>query len=76
MTKIDDILTPREKEVIRLMCKGYSNKEIAEILGISLTAVQIFSASIMQKLDVSTYVHNGIKKAKKLNPSGIVRGDK
>lgn len=55
MPTIDDILTNREKEVIRLMCKGFSNKKIAKILHIALCTVQTFTASIMQKLEISTY---------------------
>ena len=62
MTEIDALLTNREKDIIRLMCKGYSNKKIAKILIISLPTVQTFSRSIMQKLGISSYEHNSIEK--------------
>ncbi len=32
---IDDILTPREKDVIRLICKGYDDKQINNALYIT-----------------------------------------
>ena len=34
------LLTPREKEVVALVCRGYLNKEIAGILGITYSTVQ------------------------------------
>jgi LuxR family maltose regulon positive regulatory protein len=52
---IDDILTPREKETIRLICKGLSNKEIAQVLNVKLPTVHTWTVSIMQKVNVSTY---------------------
>ena len=52
---IDDLLMPREKETIRLICKGLSNKEIAQELNVKLPTVQTFTISIMQKVNVSTY---------------------
>ena len=33
-------LTPRERQVMELVCAGYRNKEVAEKLGISEKAVQ------------------------------------
>ena len=33
-------LTPRETEIVRLIRKGYSNKEIANELGIAVTTVK------------------------------------
>ena len=52
---IDDILTTREKETIRLICKGLSNKEIAQELNVKLPTVHTWTNSIMQKVNVSTY---------------------
>lgn len=43
-------LSPREKEVLTLMVKGFINKEIAEKLGISLTTVIFHRNNICEKL--------------------------
>lgn len=43
-------LSPREKEVLAFMVKGFINKEIAEKLGISLTTVIFHRNNICEKL--------------------------
>ena len=47
-------LTPREKEVLNLICKGHSNKEIAKELSISLSTVKNTLRGLYRKLNVST----------------------
>jgi DNA-binding NarL/FixJ family response regulator len=47
-------LTAREREVSRLIAHGYSNKEIAEGLQISVKTVDTHKARIMDKLRIST----------------------
>ncbi len=47
-----ELLTQREKEVLKLVGEGYSNKEIAEYLCISAKTVEKHRANIMQKLDL------------------------
>lgn len=47
------LLTPREREVLEGMGRGWSNQQIADALGISLGTVRVHGHSIMQKLDVS-----------------------
>ncbi|MGG1660451.1 response regulator [Brevibacillus sp. NRS-1366] len=49
-----DILTDREKEVLVLIAKGFSNKEIAEQLTISVKTVESHKAHIMEKLHLRT----------------------
>jgi DNA-binding NarL/FixJ family response regulator len=44
-------LTPREREVLRLMARGHSNQEIAELTGVSLETVRSHVKNILQKLD-------------------------
>ncbi len=44
-------LTPREHQVLRLMARGYSNQEIADLMGVSLETVRSHVKSILQKLD-------------------------
>ncbi len=46
------ILSPREREVLQLIAEGYTNKQIAEILSISIKTVQAHRANIMSKLDL------------------------
>ena len=43
-------LTPREIEVMELLCQGYSNPEIADILFVSTHTVKAHVCSIIYKL--------------------------
>ncbi len=45
-------ISPREHEVLQLIAEGYTNKQIAEILCISIKTVQAHRGSIMTKLDL------------------------
>jgi DNA-binding NarL/FixJ family response regulator len=47
-----DSLSEREREVLQLVAEGHSNKEIAELLSVSLPTVETHRAHILQKLDV------------------------
>lgn len=47
-----DTLSAREREVFQLIAEGRSNKEVAEMLGISLATVETHRARICEKLDV------------------------
>ena len=47
-----DELTPRETEVLSLMVGGYSNKEIASGLGVSIETIKSQTKSIFDKLGV------------------------
>lgn len=47
-------LTGREREVIDLAVKGMQNKEIADLLGISVTTVKMYRANAFQKLGVNS----------------------
>jgi len=46
-------LTNRQTEVLELVCKGSSNKEIANLLGLSDNTVKIHVTAILKALDVS-----------------------
>jgi DNA-binding NarL/FixJ family response regulator len=48
----DHGLSPRELEVLRLICDGLSNRAIAEKLGLSVNTVAVHRANIMKTLDV------------------------
>ena len=46
-------LTSRQKQVLELVCEGSSNKEIANILGLSGNTVKIHVTAILRSLEVS-----------------------
>jgi len=48
-----DQLTPREHEVLRLIARGYSYKEIARRLSISTKTVETHVSSVLRKLQLS-----------------------
>ena len=49
-------LTKRETEIVRLICKGFSSKDIAELLFISSKTVDSHRTRIYAKLDVANAV--------------------
>ena len=56
LTKDKQHLTPREKEIIVLVCDGLSNKEIADKLSISVRTVDCHKNNILQKLGLKSSV--------------------
>jgi DNA-binding NarL/FixJ family response regulator len=44
------VLTPRESEIVKLVAEGYSSKEIADMLVISIKTVERHRANILEKL--------------------------
>lgn len=49
-----ELLTEREKEILGLVAKGYTNKETADLLSISAKTVENHKANIMEKLQLAT----------------------
>jgi DNA-binding NarL/FixJ family response regulator len=49
-----DCLTEREKEVLRLVAKGLSNKAISQALDLKEGTVKIYVSNILAKLNVAT----------------------
>jgi len=47
-----DTLTPREREILKLIAEGYKSKEMAEFLFISSKTVQKHRSNLMEKLDL------------------------
>ena len=54
--KIDEILTKREIEILKLVCKEYSNSEIAEKLFLSVGTVETHRKNLIAKLGVNNTV--------------------
>jgi DNA-binding NarL/FixJ family response regulator len=47
-------LTAREREIVRLLAEGRSNKETADLLGISIRTSETHRASLMRKLSLDS----------------------
>jgi DNA-binding NarL/FixJ family response regulator len=47
-----DLLTDREREVLQLLAEGRSNKEVANVLNLSLSTVETHRTNMMQKLNL------------------------
>jgi DNA-binding NarL/FixJ family response regulator len=47
-------LANREREVVQLIAEGYTNRQIAHLLHLSLKTVETHRAAIMRKLDASS----------------------
>ena len=50
-------VTPREREIIQLLCEGHSNKETATRLSISVKTVEAHRLNIMRKLRLNSLSH-------------------
>jgi len=66
-----DSVTHREKEVLKLLAEGHTNKEIAEMLHISAKTVEKHRASLMNKLDL----HNAASLAAYAAEQGLIWKD-
>jgi DNA-binding NarL/FixJ family response regulator len=45
-----DLLTDREKEILQLLAEGRANKDVANLLNLSVTTVETHRTNLMQKL--------------------------
>jgi DNA-binding NarL/FixJ family response regulator len=52
LSSLSDPLTTREREILKLIAEGISNKEIADLLYISSRTVENHRANIMRKLNI------------------------
>jgi two-component system response regulator NreC len=48
------LLTPRERELLQLIAEGKSNKDVANMLNLSLYTVETHRGNIMEKLNLHT----------------------
>jgi two-component system nitrate/nitrite response regulator NarL len=53
-------LSPRERDVLRCIARGASNKEIARELGVAETTVKIHVQHVLRKLDVGSRVQAAV----------------
>ena len=61
------LLTERERDITRLIAKGYNNKQVARRLSISRKTVETHRANIYSKLKV----HNAVQLIRALEKSGL-----
>jgi RNA polymerase sigma factor (sigma-70 family) len=47
-----DLLSPRQREVLQLLAEGNSNKEIAQVLNLSIKTVETHRKELMERLDL------------------------
>ena len=47
-----DLLTPREREILQLVAEGRTNKEVANLLNLSVHTVDAHRGNILQKLNL------------------------
>lgn len=64
-------LTDREKQVLKLVAEGRSNKEVAEVLGISVKTAMSHREHVMEKLGV----HNRTELVRFAIKRGVIRVD-
>lgn len=64
-----ETLTDREKQVLKLVAEGRSNKEVAEILGISVKTAMSHRERVMEKL----HLHNRTDLVKFALRKGVIR---
>jgi DNA-binding CsgD family transcriptional regulator len=51
------LLSPREREIVRLVAEGKSNKEISSVLAISVRTVETYRSRLMLKLQATSIAH-------------------
>jgi DNA-binding NarL/FixJ family response regulator len=52
--KSEVLLSPRERGIVQLIAEGHSNREMSEILHLSVKTIETHRASAMRKLNVSS----------------------
>jgi DNA-binding NarL/FixJ family response regulator len=59
-----ELLTDREREVLRLIARGHSNKEMAEHIGVAVKTIEYYRKNLQQKLslhDVASLTRLAVK---------------
>jgi two-component system response regulator NreC len=64
-------LTPREREILQLIAEGYSNRQMADLLCLSIKTVESHRASLMAKLNM----HDRTELVKYAIRTGLIEPD-
>ena len=48
-----DVLSPRERQVLKLVVEGKTSREIAAIVGVKASSIDTYRSRIMAKLEVT-----------------------
>jgi DNA-binding NarL/FixJ family response regulator len=51
---VEGVLTPQERLILHLIAEGYSNREIAGSLGLSVKTIETDRAAVKRKLKVKS----------------------
>ena len=65
-------LTQREREVLELIIVGKLNKQIADVLGISIKTVEVHRARVMEKMGAHSLAEL-VQHVVSLEPSAVAR---
>jgi len=70
-------LTRREEEILALICKGYSNKEIADALFISQKTVEGHKSNLMDKTNTKSAINLMLFAIKHqlIDPTAVLKGN-
>jgi DNA-binding NarL/FixJ family response regulator len=47
-----EVLTSRQREILQLIAEGFSSKEIAQKLGLSINTIEVHRANLMDRLNI------------------------
>lgn len=70
-TPVADLLSDREKQVLRLAAQGLANKQIARRLGISESTVKVHIGSVFRTIGVRDRTSAALWAREKLNRPGV-----
>lgn len=75
-----DLLTMREREILQLVAEGKSNKEVANVLNLSVYTVETHRGNILEELNLHSVpelilyaVRKGVISGTRAHPSAMVR---
>lgn len=57
---LEGLLSPRQREILRFVAEGWSNKEVARALGVAESTVKVHVQHILRKLNLSRRVQAAV----------------
>jgi two-component system nitrate/nitrite response regulator NarL len=65
----EELLTPREREILECLAEGLNNKTIARKLGISDATVKVHVKNVLRKLNLASRLEAAVWKHRSMQPS-------